>query len=105
MRLIDKDKVINVIDTYDNTDYSLEEVTSITGGIHTEIEKIETIDAVPVAHGHWESINADDSGYAAIYRCSVCKRGISIGYYDAYCDYEYCPRCGAKMNEEGYEQE
>lgn len=56
--------------------------------------------AEPVVHGHWASVNADESGYAAIYRCSVCQREISLGYFDTDCDHEYCLHCGARMDEQ-----
>ena len=64
-------------------------------GMHVvTIEQIDaqpTIEAEPVRHGHWE----EDKNYnAALQRCSVCKRLIYYG-----CLMNYCPHCGAKMDE------
>lgn len=57
-----------------------------------EIERIPSSDAAPVIHAQW---GAD--GIAAV--CSLCKSSIVIEQYDA--DLNYCPNCGAKMDEEG----
>lgn len=47
-------------------------------------------DAKPVRHGHWDIIYNDNIPYA--YRCSLCGRTrIDNG--------NYCPHCGAKMDE------
>lgn len=56
------------------------------------------VNTVPIAHGHWVSINPDEDGYASEYGCSVCKSDISVAYYGTDCDYDYCPNCGAKMD-------
>ena len=43
-------------------------------------------DAEPVRHGHWKD---SSNGWT----CSICNRDVSR-------DYNYCPNCGAKMDEE-----
>lgn len=63
------------------------------------------VEAIPVSHGHWVSINPDEDGYAFEYVCSVCKRNIIVDYYGTDCDYDYCPNCGSKMDEEDDEQD
>ena len=63
-----------------------------------DIDAQPTVDAAPVVHGHWTSIDEDERGYAEEYECSVCKRDTLLGYYDTDCDYQYCPYCGAKMD-------
>lgn len=51
-----------------------------------EIRFAPTVDAVPVVHGH----RVDDGGFYA--RCSQCDGVLPI------CA-NYCPNCGAKMEE------
>lgn len=53
-----------------------------------------TIEATPVVHAHW--ISKNDHGYEWIFVCSNC------GYIDGYPfndRFNYCPNCGAKMDE------
>lgn len=60
-------------------------------GIETVVFKyVPTIDVVPVRHGHW----TDDTGIEGAWNyCSVCgEQAIDL--------YNYCPNCGAKMDEE-----
>lgn len=56
------------------------------------INKCPTIDAEPVRHGRW----IEDSGFNT---CSLCgnyfDRYDDGGYYQ---DFDYCPKCGAKMD-------
>ena len=56
------------------------------------IDKCPTIDAEPVRHGRW----IEDSGFNT---CSLCgnyfDRYDDGGYYQ---DFDYCPKCGAKMD-------
>lgn len=50
-------------------------------------------DVAPVRHGRWVKLDKHD------WACSVCKIGVPY----AYTGYNYCPRCGAKMDLElGY---
>ena len=62
------------------------------------VEKAETVDAVPVVHGHWVPF-----GYTTD-TCSVCNnntdRALMCCYGSPSTRYEqhpYCPWCGAKM--------
>ena len=53
-----------------------------------------TIEAKPVVHAHW--ISKNDHGYEWIFVCSNCD------YIDGYPFNDrsnYCPNCGAKMDE------
>lgn len=63
-----------------------------------EIDKAPTIDAEPVRHGHWDEW--DDTMFNTVYRCSVC--GEDFVLIDGTLSdnlYNYCPNCGAKMDE------
>lgn len=56
-----------------------------------EIDALPTVDAVPVRHGHWiyhpECVADGECGY----ECSACGMGSDV-------DYQFCMRCGAKMD-------
>ncbi len=92
MRLIDADKL--------RLSYWIPSGTSTvsTAGQYyfysrAEIDEAPTVDAEPIQHGHW----IENGKYW--YVCSVC------GYVEPLSDlmdvhYKYCPRCGAKMDEE-----
>lgn len=59
--------------------------------VHFAIDDAPTVD--PVKHGHWiESKGGDFIGYP-IYECSEC--GCPVGEEAS----NYCPYCGAKMDE------
>ena len=63
------------------------------------IEDAPTVDAVPVKRGRW--IKESDGGT----RCSVCNKRVRdvTGGWDEpvdLSDMPYCPKCGARMNEE-----
>ena len=51
-----------------------------------------TVDAVPVRYGQWET-NSDRSDTLI---CSVCKCGFDMWKHDPH---NFCPNCGAKMDE------
>lgn len=56
-----------------------------------DIVDAPTVDASPVKHGHW--IWSDD---LCEYCCSRCGHTDDYGIHP---DIEYCPYCGAKMDE------
>lgn len=63
-------------------------------------ESTESEDVAPVIHAHWE-YRYDTGIYQTEFLCSRCKGLIET--YSCTVDeveYEYCPHCGAKMDEE-----
>ena len=58
--------------------------------IYSAVENVPTADVAPVRHGHWEVIDAEEPRR---YGCSECKR---LSWHMD----NYCPNCGAKMDEE-----
>lgn len=67
------------------------------GQEYDEVEKVPSVDAVPVVHGHWTESD----------KCSVCGFMADIDYeYDTLLHYKgeyawnYCPNCGARMDGE-----
>lgn len=61
--------------------------------------KTETIaDVQPVRHGKWIEL---EEPYINTYECSNCGRWFALDYGTLEeNDYNYCPNCGAKMEEE-----
>lgn len=56
------------------------------------IDEQQTVDAVPVVHGHWKE---DPSGYG-FWICSAC--GFVSEASAANMLYKFCPVCGARMD-------
>ena len=63
------------------------------------IDDAPTIKAEPVRYGHWEPLHADSKGYTNHWNCSECSRFVSLRYNEKECEFDYCPHCGAKMDE------
>ena len=55
-----------------------------------DIDKIPTADVAPVVHAHW-IIYTHTMG--KVFQCSNCMEVVNQKW-------DYCPYCGAKMNEE-----
>ena len=62
------------------------------------VDKAPTIDAEPIRHGHWIPVNPD-MYRAEYFECSVCGMYSRDGLFRKELGYEYCPNCGAKMDE------
>ena len=58
-------------------------------------KECEAVDAVPVVHGHWKAY--PECGAT---RCSVCDWSIEEAWWS-----NYCPLCGAKMDDGGVQDE
>lgn len=54
------------------------------------VRRIPATDVAPVVHGRW--IASHDEFCA----CSICKYPVYVGWNQT----NYCPNCGAKMDEE-----
>ena len=57
------------------------------------VDEIPTADVVPVRHGYWVKEKRD---VLIHWHCSACKECYFLEEPNA----EYCPHCGAKMDEE-----
>lgn len=65
------------------------------------IDAAPTIEADPVKHGHWEEktvINCNVDEWQSA-RCSSCGRYHTTPYLYYFANFDYCPSCGAKMDE------
>lgn len=58
-----------------------------------EIEDALSADVAPVVHGHW--IEKEKYSFGIMYDCSLCDNRILDNGYS----WNYCPNCGAKMDE------
>ena len=60
------------------------------------IKEQPTADVVEVRHGHWEQ----QQPQYRLYKCSACSK---VCFAETWGDetvlYDYCPNCGAKMDE------
>lgn len=90
-RLIDAD----ALPKYDGTALSAVAVAKA-------VEDAPTVD--PVRHGRW--IKESKTSKGGIFACSVCGRWAYSPWVGSrkspkpnVCRYEYCPHCGAKMDE------
>ena len=62
------------------------------------IEDMPAVEAKPVVHAHW--IEQEDGNLDTYYTCSSCKEDFDL-IARTPCEnlYNYCPSCGAKMDE------
>lgn len=85
MRLIDADALEKRLDNekwMDNFDRDFI--------VDVALDEAPTVDAVPVAHGHWKGEYLFGK---LIQRCSVCET-----VFDGSVGFNYCGGCGAKMD-------
>lgn len=92
-RLVDADTLKVQIDGLDSI-FGHEDLKAglIIGGALNAVDSAPTVDAVPVARGHWMPY------YRDILQCSNCKITTSVPYMGGHYKYDYCPHCGAKMD-------
>ena len=57
------------------------------------ISDMPAADVAPVVHGHW--IEKEKYSFGIMYDCSLCDNRILDNGYS----WNYCPNCGAKMDE------
>ena len=57
------------------------------------INKIPAADVAPVVHGRWVYHNFDTI-------CSECRKSAIFDEWEQQAETEFCPHCGAKMDEE-----
>ena len=84
-KLIDGDELIELLLSTAITDKQRE----YSECVQYAVQKMPTVDAVPVRHGKWVD---DSNGIEGAWNyCSVCgEQAIDL--------YDYCPNCGARMD-------
>lgn len=66
---------------------------SVIDKIFGEIKEIPAADVAPVVHGRWVYHNFDTI-------CSECRKSAIFDEWEQQAETEFCPHCGAKMDEE-----
>ena len=90
-RYIDADKIITDMD---DMKVDGEVFTTAVNYVKLIVEDAPTVDAEPVKHGKWENYIADTGvEHWRVIRCSECEK-VAIERYN------YCPNCGARMENE-----
>ena len=93
MRLIDADEAYKVL-----SDYYHHRTEIQHEALKEAFSKVPTVDAVEAKHGHWIEVQRiREKDHTAICECSLC--GDTVWVYDGQRAWNYCPRCGAKMDE------
>ena len=91
-KLIDGDELIELLLSTAITDKQRE----YSECVQYAVQKMPTVDAVPVVHGRWERCYSRPHVYADLFwHCSVCG---GIQQYDGANLYKYCPNCGTLMD-------
>lgn len=73
----------------------LEEGLSDAIDIITDIPTVQ--DVAPVVHGRWDAVG-EYCNHAHEFKCTACGLSIFYDHYTRFCEYDYCPNCGAKMD-------
>ena len=75
----------------------------VNESFYDALQTIPSADVAPVRHGHWK----EEEGWSPddyYYTCSVCGEDyVTIDGRTP--DYNFCPHCGAKMDEEESEND
>ena len=93
MAYIEREKVIEIAkdEYYSDFHRSMADLTSV----RELLEDTPTADVVEVRHSYWQCSNVRMSSRDIT--CRYCHRTETISNGEE--DFEYCPHCGAKMDE------
>lgn len=104
MRLIDADEFINELSQlYAYAGWDKRDIHFSLSDVACNLEMMPVFNVVldfqaeTPKHGHWikDRLVSTSGGTYGVYRCSICEwYGQDIGY-----SFNYCPHCGAKMDE------
>ena len=88
MRLIDADNAIHALGVFSDMEHGNKHFFFVINSAKEIINECVTIDALSVVRGEWKK----DSDYPWLLNCSVCGYSTERGT-------NYCPNCGAKMED------
>lgn len=99
MRLIDADALKERIRRFLSIK-SLDDLLPEEKAIVQHIDRMPTVDAVPVRHGRWETdgMMMDECEFLMT-RCTACGGTYEYGF-----NMPFCPNCGARMDGKDGEQ-
>ena len=102
MRLIDAEALIKSF----YKKFDKEELQYTQPFIHASLTLLEkfidnapTIEAKPIIHAHWNYDGEDDWTGLCSWFCSNCSSFIETEEDTLSCGYNFCPNCGAQMDE------
>lgn len=95
---IERDKALEEFDAWIDSTGALPKGTSYYYECKGCIEEVPAADVEPVRHGQWVSVD-EYCGHAHEFKCTACGLSLFYDNYTRFCEYEYCPNCGAKMDE------
>lgn len=96
---IDTDAAYTVL-----TDYYHHTTDTQHAALSEALGRVESVDAVPVVHGRWIIKDNPGTGWYRV-TCSECGEDVTstipmIGFFpNCKAIWDYCPYCGAKMDE------
>lgn len=97
MSLIDKEAVMSDMGAAQGCWISCADCEKINCLIGEVIDRQPAVYAEPVRHGEWTPINLY-CNHAREFKCSSCGESVYYDYYTRFCEYDFCPNCGAKMS-------
>lgn len=89
-KIIDGDELIELLLSTAITDKQRE----YSECVQYAVQKMPTVDAVPVRHGQWIHHDSNDCHVPSYDECDQCGWKVRIGL-------NYCPKCGAGMRKNG----
>ena len=93
MRLIDGDELIELLLSTAITDKQRE----YSECVQYAVEKMPTVDAVPVRHGRWIRVYSRPGVFKYLgWTCDQCGQRTGNEYAPQW--YKFCPNCGALMD-------
>lgn len=97
MRLIDADTTkINLDELGETSDQRIDALKLLMVlCVEQTLSDAPTIDAKPVRHGYWKASH----DYPFYYTCSECENCFIDEAWTYNGKWNYCPNCGAKMDE------
>lgn len=90
-KLINTNVILSLIDEEIAEHYSYYSDQTLKR-IRGAIEKLPTVDAVPVRHGRWIPYNSKYGHDEKVYLCDQCNNNVGFRKMN------FCPNCGARMD-------
>lgn len=101
--LISRNEALNAIDCW-HIDFNSMDGAKVQTNCRRAIKELPAVDAVPVVHARWSKARFEKTyaGYTKVciyYVCSACGKDVDDALFN------YCPKCGARMDGERRDSE